>query len=318
MICGVVLEGCGDLLFSVGGQDGARVRAGGEQEGQRREHDRAREREPERQPERAGAEFTPAASLTRSSEIGDERVVVELRDEQPQAAARDDQRDRQPEPGVGARHDRRRGSRSRPPAAAKPARMMLAGRRFRRAPGEERDRRTCSATAARSRGRPAARCTRRPSAGRSAARSSCRRGRPAGAAGPRSQPEQHRAEQVGIDQRGLALALPADEPPGERRQRDDADRRAAGRRPRRPPARRGCPGRCRPCRGRTGRRRRGRFAVAGVRARPSRARCPTRTTRDDHGLAAGSATRHDRNVVMKPPSSGPTAAAIAAAAPTRA
>ena len=29
-------------------------------------------------------------------------------------------------------------------------------------------------------------------------------------------------------------------------------------------------------------------------------------------------TRHDRNVVTKPPSSGPTAAAIAAAAPTRA
>ena len=30
------------------------------------------------------------------------------------------------------------------------------------------------------------------------------------------------------------------------------------------------------------------------------------------------ATRHDRYVVMKPPSSGPTAAAIAAAAPTSA
>ena len=30
------------------------------------------------------------------------------------------------------------------------------------------------------------------------------------------------------------------------------------------------------------------------------------------------ATRHDRNVVMKPPINGPTAAAIAAAAPTRA
>ncbi len=29
-------------------------------------------------------------------------------------------------------------------------------------------------------------------------------------------------------------------------------------------------------------------------------------------------TRHDRNVVMKPPTSGPTAAAMAAAAPTRA
>jgi hypothetical protein len=29
-------------------------------------------------------------------------------------------------------------------------------------------------------------------------------------------------------------------------------------------------------------------------------------------------TRHDRYVVMKPPSSGPTAAAIAAEAPTRA
>ena len=29
-------------------------------------------------------------------------------------------------------------------------------------------------------------------------------------------------------------------------------------------------------------------------------------------------TRHDRNVVMNPPSSGPTAAAIAAAAPTSA
>ena len=29
-------------------------------------------------------------------------------------------------------------------------------------------------------------------------------------------------------------------------------------------------------------------------------------------------TRHERNVVMKPPSNGPTAAAIAAEAPTRA
>jgi hypothetical protein len=40
----------------------------GDREG--RQHDGAGERQPERQPERPAAEFTPAASLTRSSEIG--------------------------------------------------------------------------------------------------------------------------------------------------------------------------------------------------------------------------------------------------------
>ena len=39
---------------------------------------------------------------------------------------------------------------------------------------------------------------------------------------------------------------------------------------------------------------------------------------DDHVLEQRTPTRHDRNVVMKPPRSGPTAAAIAAAAPTSA
>jgi hypothetical protein len=68
------------------------------EERERREHDRPGESEPEREPERAAAELTPAASLTRSSSIGDERVVVELRDEQPEAGARDQQRDDQPQP----------------------------------------------------------------------------------------------------------------------------------------------------------------------------------------------------------------------------
>ena len=43
---------------------------------------------PNDSPNDPAAEFTPAASLTRSSSIGDERVVVELRHQQAQPRIR--------------------------------------------------------------------------------------------------------------------------------------------------------------------------------------------------------------------------------------
>ena len=66
----VVLERVGDLLLLGRGEHGAVLGHVGERERQRRQHDRAGERQAEREPEEPAAEFTPAASLTRSSEIG--------------------------------------------------------------------------------------------------------------------------------------------------------------------------------------------------------------------------------------------------------
>ena len=43
---------------------------------------------PNDSPNEPAAEFTPAASLTRSSEIGRQRVVVELGDQQAEARSR--------------------------------------------------------------------------------------------------------------------------------------------------------------------------------------------------------------------------------------
>ena len=83
---------------------------------------------PNERPNEPPAEFTPAASLTRSSEIGDEGVVVELGDQQPQARPRDQQRDHEVPAGVCPRDDRYQPI--RPPArSAKPNLTMLAGRR---------------------------------------------------------------------------------------------------------------------------------------------------------------------------------------------
>ena len=90
----------------------------------------------------------------------------------------------------------------------------------------------------------------------------------------------------------------------------------APRRTPRLPARRGCPGRVRPCRRRTGARRRRRCAEVPCTAHLEPDRY-LKDDRDDHDLQR-KPTRHDRKVVMKPPSKGPTAAAIAAEAPTMA
>ncbi len=61
---------------------------------------------PKESPKEPAAEFTPAASLTRSSVDGRERVVVELGDEQAEAAAGDDQRDDEVPPAVDAGDER--------------------------------------------------------------------------------------------------------------------------------------------------------------------------------------------------------------------
>ena len=69
---GVVLEPVGDLLLLGRGQHRAVFGHVGEGERERRQHDGAGERQAEREPERAGRPSSrPAASLTRSSEIGD-------------------------------------------------------------------------------------------------------------------------------------------------------------------------------------------------------------------------------------------------------
>ena len=110
---------------------------------------------PNESPNEPPAELTPAASLTRSSSIGDERVVVELRDEQPEPGAGDRAAAR-PSPSR-SRRAARSGSarRRRRRAAGSPARMILLGLRL---PGLACRRaarpRTCSARAARATGPP--------------------------------------------------------------------------------------------------------------------------------------------------------------------
>ena len=110
----------GDLLLLVGRQHRARLGAGRERDRQRGEHDRAGEGQAEGQPERARRGVD--AGRLADPLVGDrrERVVVELRDEQPEPAAGDDQRDRQPPARRRARHDddeqdepRRPGARNR-------------------------------------------------------------------------------------------------------------------------------------------------------------------------------------------------------------
>ena len=80
---------------------------------ERREHDRAGERQAERQPERAGRGVDPGRLA--DALVGDrrQRVVVELRDEQAEPAAGDDERDRQPPSRVGARARAERSCRAR-------------------------------------------------------------------------------------------------------------------------------------------------------------------------------------------------------------
>ena len=67
-----------------------------------------------------------------------------------------------------------------------------------------------------------------------------------------AEPEQLRPEQIRVDQRGLRVALPVDQPPAERSHGDRADRQERRDGLARLPATPGCPGRGRPCRGRRG------------------------------------------------------------------
>ena len=150
-------------------------------ERERTQHQGARQGQAERQPERA-ARGVHARRLA-DALLGDrrQRVVVELRHQQAQPGAGDDQRDGQPPAGIRAGHDREQdqdAQREQREAGADDARRAPVARPACR-PASPR--RTCSATAARATARPAARCTRAPSGGRSAARSSRRRARSAGA-----------------------------------------------------------------------------------------------------------------------------------------
>ena len=94
---------------------------------------------PNDRPNEPPAELTPAASLTRSSSIGRERVVVQLRDEQAEPGAGEDQRDDEIPARVGARHERQQHEDARRRAARTreddPARAAVA----RLAAGDERD-----------------------------------------------------------------------------------------------------------------------------------------------------------------------------------
>ena len=124
---------------------------------ERREHDRAGEGEAEREAERARG-GVDAGGLA-DPLVGDrrERVVVELRDEQAEPAAGDDERDREV-PARRGRGRRRRRSGRAPRRARNPIRIRPTGRP-RPAARPRWRRRTCSATAGRSRGRRAARCS---------------------------------------------------------------------------------------------------------------------------------------------------------------
>ena len=124
-------------------------------------------------------------------------------------------------------------------------------------------------------------------------------------------------EQVRVEQGRLPFAVAPHQPPGQRPERERADRDRSARRTRPPPARPGSRGRRRPCR-----------RPRGPRPTTSIWRAPVYgTSRTSLMLSSTTAittssrkkpTRHERKVVTKPPSSGPTAAAIAADAPTSA
>ena len=131
-----------------------------------------RERESERQPERARRRVHARGLADPFLGHRRQRVVVELRHEQPEPGTREDERDREPPSRLGVwdhedeahdadrQQDEARADEAR--RAALPGALCPPGGR----------RRTSSATGVRSRSRSPSRCTRGPSAGRSAARSS--------------------------------------------------------------------------------------------------------------------------------------------------
>ena len=169
---GVVLEHRGDLLLLVGGDDRAVLGHVGEAERERGEHDAAGHGEAEREPERPGRGVHARGLADPLLLDRGERVVVELGDEQAEAAAGDDQRDRRGTTRCDPGNERDDEPRSRRPVSTNPARMMrgrspVAGP----LPGEHGERRTWSATAAPATGQPAWRCTRGSSAGTAAGRS---------------------------------------------------------------------------------------------------------------------------------------------------
>ena len=114
----------------------------------------------------------------------------------------------------------------------------------------------------------------------------------------------HRREQVRIDERQLrrrACAGRATRRTGRATRRRSP---AARRRPRRPPPTPGCPARCRPCPAPTGSRPTRSMPRGPVYGTSLTIRMPDSTTPMTTS-SSRNPTRHDRNVVMKPPSERP-------------
>ena len=239
---GVVLQRLRDLLLLRGRDHGARVRHVRERERQRREQNAAGDREAEREPERPGRGVHAGRLADPVFVDRGERVVVELRDQQPEPCSRDHKRQGEPPARIRVGHDRD-DQRHPQRAQREPGADDRGGARGCRPcvrPGSRR--RTSSATAGRSTGPSAGRRTRaviwrkigrrdhRP-AERDVLHHLTRRSRP-GSAGART------------DRGRAASPSPRDDgaPASGRAHRARARRaRSAARHSRRPPATRGCP-----------------------------------------------------------------------------
>jgi hypothetical protein len=195
-----------------------------ERERERRQHDRPGEGEAEREPERAARGVDAGRLAHALGRNRGERVVVELRDEQAEAGPGNEQRDEEPPPRIGARHDRdqqRNADRGEREADADDR----AGATASRAP--PRDERNGEHAQRERRDREPGAHRRvlehhlqidRQGDHQSAERDLLQHlpGDP--------QAEDRRLEQLGVDQRRLPLALAAQEPPREGPEPDDADR----------------------------------------------------------------------------------------------
>ena len=106
-------------------------------------------------------------------------------------------------------------------------------------------------------------------------------------------PEMRGPEQIRIQQGQFVLALAPDQPPGECRERERRRSRSARPPTRRPPARRGCPARRRPCPARSRPRRRRRCPAARCTAHPSPCLMPESTIAM-MTTSSRKPTRHDR------------------------